>query len=50
VFLYAFDLLELNGEDYRAQPLKKRKSRLAKLLTTADQGCGSTSTSTAMGT
>ena len=24
VFLYAFDLLELNGEDYRNHPLEKR--------------------------
>ena len=26
VFLYAFDLLELNGEDYRQHPLEKRKA------------------------
>jgi hypothetical protein len=32
VFLYAFDLLELNGEDYRARPLEKRKDKLARLL------------------
>ena len=32
VFLYAFDLLELNGEDYRALPLEKRKDKLARLL------------------
>jgi bifunctional non-homologous end joining protein LigD len=32
VFLYAFDLLELNGEDYRPHPLAKRKATLEKLL------------------
>ena len=30
--LYAFDLLELDGEDLRAWPLSDRKKRLAKLL------------------
>jgi bifunctional non-homologous end joining protein LigD len=32
VFLYAFDLLELNGEDWRHEPLEKRKAKLEKLL------------------
>ena len=34
VFLYAFDLLEVNGEDYRQHPLplEKRKAKLEKLL------------------
>jgi ATP-dependent DNA ligase len=32
VFLYAFDLLELNGDDFRGQPLEKRKAALEKLL------------------
>ena len=32
MFLYAFDLLELNGEDYRSHPLGKRKAELDKLL------------------
>jgi len=32
VFLYAFDLLELNGVDYRPEPLEKRKLRLKRLL------------------
>jgi bifunctional non-homologous end joining protein LigD len=32
VFLYAFDLLELNREDCRRQPLEKRKVALEKLL------------------
>jgi ATP-dependent DNA ligase len=36
VFLYAFDLLELNGEDYRGHPLEKRKAALEKLLRRSD--------------
>ena len=32
VLLFAFDLLELNGEDFRAMPLLDRKQRLSKLL------------------
>jgi bifunctional non-homologous end joining protein LigD len=32
VFLYAFDLLELDGVDYRELPLEKRKARLKKVL------------------
>ena len=32
VFLYAFDLLELNSEDYRQHPLERRKAKLEKLL------------------
>ena len=35
---YAFDLLELNGQDYRAEPLEKRKAKLAKLLARAEPG------------
>jgi ATP-dependent DNA ligase len=35
VFLYAFDLLELNGSDLRAEPLEVRKATLASLL----RGC-----------
>jgi bifunctional non-homologous end joining protein LigD len=33
--LYAFDLLELDGEDLRPLPLGKRKPRLARLLSRA---------------
>jgi ATP-dependent DNA ligase len=33
VFLYAFDLLELDGVDLRSQPLEERKGRLQHLLT-----------------
>jgi bifunctional non-homologous end joining protein LigD len=36
--LCAFDLLELNGQDYRATPLEKRKAKLAKLLSRAEPG------------
>jgi ATP-dependent DNA ligase len=31
-FLYASDLLELDGEDWRPRPLEERKARLAKLI------------------
>jgi bifunctional non-homologous end joining protein LigD len=33
VFLYAFDLLELNGDDLRREPLEKRKGELERLKT-----------------
>jgi ATP-dependent DNA ligase len=36
VFLYAFDLLELNGDDYRVHSLETRKAKLEKLLTRSD--------------
>jgi bifunctional non-homologous end joining protein LigD len=36
--LYAFDLLELNGDDLRPLPFVKRKARLARLLARADAG------------
>jgi len=32
VFLDAFDLIELNGEDLRHEPIERRKAVLAKLL------------------
>jgi bifunctional non-homologous end joining protein LigD len=38
VFLYAFDLLELDGEDWRPRPLEERKAKLAQLLTKAPAG------------
>ncbi len=38
VILYAFDLLELDGEDWRARSIEERKARLAKLLTKAKAG------------
>jgi bifunctional non-homologous end joining protein LigD len=32
VFLYAFDLIELDGQDLRREPIERRKGALAKLL------------------
>jgi len=32
VFLYAFDLIELNGDDLRREPLDTRKATLASVL------------------
>jgi bifunctional non-homologous end joining protein LigD len=32
VLFFPFDLLELNGDDFRSKPLAERKQRLAKLL------------------
>jgi hypothetical protein len=37
-FLYAFDLLELDGEDWRPRPLEERKAMLKKLLAKAPAG------------
>jgi bifunctional non-homologous end joining protein LigD len=44
VFLYAFDLIELNGDDLRREPLKRRKAMLRRLLVRAGRGVRSTST------
>jgi bifunctional non-homologous end joining protein LigD len=38
VFLYAFDLIELNGDDLRRDPLEVRKATLASVLTKAGTG------------
>jgi bifunctional non-homologous end joining protein LigD len=38
VFMYAFDLLELDGEDMRPRPLEDRKAMLAKLIARAAYG------------
>jgi ATP-dependent DNA ligase len=38
VFLYAFDLIELNGDDLRRDPLSVRKATLASLLARAAPG------------
>jgi bifunctional non-homologous end joining protein LigD len=38
VFLYAFDLLELNGKDLRREPLEVRKTTLASVLAKAGPG------------
>jgi bifunctional non-homologous end joining protein LigD len=37
-FLYAFDLIELNGEDLRRDPLEVRKATLASVLAKARPG------------
>jgi bifunctional non-homologous end joining protein LigD len=38
VFLYAFDLIELNGDDLRREPIERRKVLLIRLLTKASVG------------
>jgi bifunctional non-homologous end joining protein LigD len=38
VFLYAFDLIELDGDDLRRDPLEVRKATLASVLTKAGPG------------
>jgi bifunctional non-homologous end joining protein LigD len=38
VFLYAFDLIELDGRDLRREPIETRKTELVKLLRKADYG------------
>jgi bifunctional non-homologous end joining protein LigD len=38
VFLYAFDLIELNGDDLRREPLPVRKATLASVLAKAGLG------------
>ena len=35
MILYAFDLVELNGDDLRRAPIEQRKAALAKLLSRA---------------
>jgi bifunctional non-homologous end joining protein LigD len=37
-FLYAFDLIEVDGHDLRREPVETRKAVLAKLLRNADYG------------
>jgi bifunctional non-homologous end joining protein LigD len=38
VFMWAFDILELNGDDLRREPLERGKAALAKLLVRAGHG------------
>ena len=38
VFLYAFDLIELNGDDLRRDPLQVRKATLASIVAKARPG------------
>jgi ATP-dependent DNA ligase len=45
VFLYAFDLIELNGDDLRREPLEVRKATLASVVAKATPTSASTSTS-----
>jgi hypothetical protein len=44
IFLYAFDLIELNGDDLRPDPLEGRKATLEMILAKAGAASGSTST------
>ena len=37
-FLYAFDLLKLNGRDLRNEPWARRRAELVQLLAAADEG------------
>jgi ATP-dependent DNA ligase len=46
-FLYAFDLIELNGDDLRRDPLEVRKATLASMWPRSDPASGSTSISRA---
>ena len=38
IFRYAFDLIELNGDDLRPDPLEGRKATLEKMLAKAGPG------------
>ena len=38
IFLYAFDLIELNGDDLRRDPLEVRKATLASIAAKASPG------------
>jgi bifunctional non-homologous end joining protein LigD len=38
IFLYAFDLIELNGDDLRHDPLEGRKATLASIVAKASPG------------
>jgi bifunctional non-homologous end joining protein LigD len=38
IFLYAFDLIELNGDDLRRDPLEVRKTTLASIVAKASSG------------
>ena len=38
-FLYAFDLLELNGTDLRREPIEVRKATLASILSKSPLVC-----------
>ena len=38
MFLFAFDVLEIDGDDLRQEPLKRRKAHLEKVLAKAPVG------------
>jgi bifunctional non-homologous end joining protein LigD len=38
IFLYAFDIIELNGDDLRRNPLEGRKAKLELMLAKVDSG------------
>jgi bifunctional non-homologous end joining protein LigD len=38
IFLYAFDLIELNGDDLRRDPLERRKATLEMILAKVGEG------------
>jgi bifunctional non-homologous end joining protein LigD len=38
IFLYAFDIIELNGDDLRRDPLERRKMSLVMMLAKAGPG------------
>ena len=38
MFLYAFELIELNGDDLRREPLQVRRATLASVLARAGSG------------
>ena len=38
MFLFAFDVLEIDGDDLRPEPLERRKARLEKVLARAGAG------------
>jgi bifunctional non-homologous end joining protein LigD len=38
IFLYAFDLIEFNGDDLRCDPLEVRKATLASIVAKASPG------------
>src|SRR5215813_13865954 len=48
-FLYAFDLIELNGDEMRRDPLEVRKAMLRSMLAKLALACASTSTWKATG-
>jgi ATP-dependent DNA ligase len=50
VFSYAFDLLELDGQDLRREPIETRKGRWRPCCAAVGSGCGWSSTSSTAAT